>query len=152
MRNSLPSEQAILLQLRDLKAIVMKKETEYMGLRLTSPLVVSACPLSDQIDHIVMMEDSGAGAVVLSSLFEENIKKEEAQLKGVMANKFVFAEAMDFFPDFNEYNMAGPFEYLEKIRKAKARVQIPIIASLNGITNNGWVEYARLIEEAGADG
>jgi len=152
MRNSLPSEQAILLQLRDLKAIVMKKETEYMGLRLTSPLVVSACPLSDQIDHIVMMEDSGAGAVVLSSLFEENIKKEEAQLKGVMANKFVFAEAMDFFPDFNEYNMAGPFEYLEKIRKAKARVQIPIIASLNAITNDGWVDYAKLIEEAGADG
>jgi dihydroorotate dehydrogenase (fumarate) len=153
MKNSPPRGQAILLPLRDPKDIViMKMETEYMGIRLNSPVVVSACPLSDQIDNIVMMEDNGAGAVVLSSLFEENIRKEEARLKGVMANKFVFAEAMDFFPDLNEHNMSGPFEYLDKIRKAKSRVRIPIIASLNGITNDGWVEYAKLIEEAGADG
>ena len=128
----------------------MKIQTEYMGLNLNSPIVVSACPLSEQTDNIAMMEDCGAGAVIMFSLFEEHIKNEESRLRGAMSNTFGFAEAMDFFPDLNEVNM-GPYEYLEKIRKAKSRVNIPIIGSLNGITNDGWVDYARLIEEAGAD-
>lgn len=130
----------------------MKIQSTYMGLTLDSPIVVSACPLSVQTDNIVMMEDNGAGAVVLFSLFEEQIRKEEATVKGVMARtSFAFSEAKDFFPDLDEYN-AGPHEYLELIRKAKSLVKIPIIASLNGITNEGWVEYAKLMEQAGADG
>ncbi|HTS45747.1 MAG TPA: dihydroorotate dehydrogenase-like protein [Puia sp.] len=130
----------------------MKLDCEYMGLKLNSPLVVSACTLSEKMDNIIMMEDSGAGAVVMFSLFEEQIKMEEAKLKGVMTRTtFAFAEAMDFFPDIEQYNV-GPYEYLENIRKAKSRVKIPVIASLNGITSDGWLEYAKLIEEAGADG
>jgi dihydroorotate dehydrogenase (fumarate) len=123
-----------------------------MGKNLNSPLVVSACTLSDKTDNIALMEDNGAGAVVMFSLFEEQIRKEEAAARGTTSRtSFAFAEAMDFFPDIEQHNV-GPYEYLESIRKAKSRVKIPIIASLNGITSDGWVEYAKLIEEAGADG
>ena len=123
-----------------------------MGQILNSPIVVSACTLSDKTDNIAMMEDCGAGAVVMFSLFEEQIRREEAAGKGITSRtSFAFAEAMDFFPDIEQHN-TGPYEYLEAIRKAKMRVRIPIIASLNGITSDGWAEYAKLIEEAGADG
>jgi dihydroorotate dehydrogenase (fumarate) len=130
----------------------MKMQTSYMGLKLDSPIVVSACPLSEQLDNIVQMEDSGAGAVVLFSLFEEQIKKEEARFKGVISTTTnAFAEAADYFPDLEDYNV-GTDEYLEHIRKAKERVKIPIIGSLNGITNEGWIDYSRQMEQAGADG
>jgi dihydroorotate dehydrogenase (fumarate) len=130
----------------------MKMQTSYMGLKLDSPIVVSACPLSEQLDNIVQMEDSGAGAVVLFSLFEEQIKKEEARFKGVISTTTnAFAEASDYFPDLEDYNV-GTDEYLEHIRKAKERVKIPIIGSLNGITNEGWIDYSRQMEQAGADG
>jgi len=123
-----------------------------MGKTLSSPIVVSACTLSDKTENIAMMEDSGAGAVVMFSLFEEQIRMEEAAAKGIKSRTpFAFAEASDFFPEI-EQHITGPYEYLEGIRKAKSRVKIPIIASLNGITSDGWVEYAKLIEEAGADG
>lgn len=123
-----------------------------MGLNLDSPIVVSACTLSEQTDNIAKMEDHGAGAVVLSSLFEEQIRKEEARFKGVMAETtYAFPEALDFFPDFDEYNV-GTDEYMENIRKAKERVNIPIIGSLNGITNEGWIDYSKMMEQAGADG
>jgi dihydroorotate dehydrogenase (fumarate) len=130
----------------------MTTQTTYMGLNLKSPIVVSACPLSERIDNIVMMEDNGAGAVVLFSLFEEQIRKEEALLKGVMSEtSYAFAEAADYFPGLDDYNV-GIDGYLANIRKAKERVGIPIIASLNGITNEGWIDYSKLMEEAGADG
>jgi len=130
----------------------MKIHSTYMGLKLDSPIVVSACTLSEKTDNIVKMEDNGAGAVVLFSLFEEQIRKEEARLKFVMSKTTnSFAEALDYFPDLEDFNV-GIDEYLENIRKAKDRVKIPIIGSLNGITNEGWIDYSKLMEQAGADG
>ena len=130
----------------------MKVHTTYMGLNLDSPIVVSACTLSEQTDNIVKMEDHGAGAVILFSLFEEQIRKEEARFKGVISETtYAFPEALDFFPDLEDFNV-GTDEYLENIRKAKERVNIPIIGSLNGITNEGWIDYSKLMEQAGADG
>lgn len=130
----------------------MKMNATYMGLSLNSPILVSACTLSEQTDNIVKMEDNGAGAVVLFSLFEEQIRKEEARFKGVMSEtSYTFPEALDYFPDLDDFNV-GTDEYLENIRKAKERVSIPIIGSLNGITNEGWIDYSKLMEEAGADG
>jgi dihydroorotate dehydrogenase (fumarate) len=130
----------------------MKIQSSYMGLQLDSPIVVSACTLSEQTDNIVKMEDNGAGAVVLFSLFEEQIRKEEARFKGVMSEtSYTFPEALDYFPDLDDFNV-GTDEYMENIRKAKERVKIPIIGSLNGITNEGWIDYSKQMEEAGADG
>ena len=129
----------------------MKIHTSYMGLKLDSPIVVSACTLSEHTDNIVKMEDNGAGAVVLSSLFEEQIRKEEAKYKGIMSETtYSFPEALDYFPDIEDFNV-GTDEYLENIRKAKERVSIPIIGSINGITNEGWVDFSKQMEEAGAD-
>ena len=130
----------------------MNLQTTYMGLKLQSPIVVSACTLSEEVGNIVQMEDAGAGAVVLFSLFEEQIKKEAAQYETIVRNTSnIFAEASDFFPDLDHYHK-GSEQYLENIRKAKERVKIPVIASLNGMTNEGWISYARLMEDAGADG
>ena len=123
-----------------------------MGLPLRSPIVVSACTLSQNPGKISQMEDCGAGAVVLFSLFEEQIKAEMEFYESVMrSTSGIFAEAMDYFPKENEYSV-GTEQYLDLIRKAKEKVEIPIIASLNGITNEGWIEYARQMEQAGADG
>lgn len=130
----------------------MDLRTTYMGLPLKSPVVVSACTLSEEVSNIVQMEDAGAGAVVLFSLFEEQLRKEAAQYESIVSSTSnMFAEASDFFPDIDEYHK-GPEQYLEIIRKAKERVKIPVIASLNGITNEGWIDYARQMEAAGADG
>ena len=130
----------------------MNLQTTYMGLKLGSPIVVSACTLSEEVGNIVQMEDAGAGAIVLFSLFEEQLKKEEAKYEAIVSSTTnIFAEASDFFPDLDEYHK-GSEQYLENIRKAKERVNIPIIASLNGITNEGWISYARQMEQAGADG
>lgn len=130
----------------------MEIQSTYMGLKLNSPIVVSACTLSKQTDNIVKMEDNGAESVVLFSLFEEQIRKEEARLKSVVSKTTnSFAEALDYFADLDDFNL-GTDEYLENIRKAKERVNIPIIASLNGITNEGWIDYSQLMEQAGADG
>jgi dihydroorotate dehydrogenase (fumarate) len=125
--------------------------TRYMELELRSPLVVSANPLSQKVGNIVAMEDAGAGAVVLFSLFEEQIRHEAAMVEDVYrATTNAFAEASDFFPALEDYAV-GPGQYLEIIRQAKERTSIPIIASLNGITPEGWIEYAKDIEQAGAD-
>lgn len=122
-----------------------------MGLKLDSPIVVSACTLSEDISNVAKMEDAGAGAVVMFSLFEEQIRNDDANYAAVsQATSNMFAEASDFFPGMDDYHV-GPYEYLEKIRQAKSRTSIPIIGSLNGITNEGWIEYASLIEQAGAD-
>jgi dihydroorotate dehydrogenase (fumarate) len=130
----------------------MKIQASYMGLDLNSPIVVSACTLSEKTDNIMKMEDNGAGAIVLFSLFEEQIRKEEARFKGVMSETtYAFPEALDYFPDLDDFNV-GTDEYMENIRKAKERVNIPIIGSLNGITTEGWIDYSKQMEEAGADG
>jgi len=123
-----------------------------MGLSLRSPIIASASTLSQDPGKISQMEDSGAGAVVLFSLFEEQIKAEMEFYESVMRSTTdIFPEALDYFPKEHEYAV-GTERYLELIRKAKERVEIPIIASLNGITNEGWIEYARQMEQAGADG
>ncbi|MBN1658781.1 MAG: dihydroorotate dehydrogenase-like protein [Anaerolineae bacterium] len=125
--------------------------TEYMGLTLNNPLVPSASPLSQGLDNIKRMEDAGAGAVTLHSLFEEQIASEaEALAYYLQQGTNSYREALTYFPPVESFNKA-PEEYLEHIRKAKAAVNIPVIASLNGITPGGWVSYAKLFEEAGAD-
>jgi dihydroorotate dehydrogenase (fumarate) len=125
--------------------------TTYLGLKLKSPIVVSAGPLCKDIANIKKMEEAGAGAVVLHSLFEEQINLESSELDQYLSQASeVGAEASNMFPDMGSYNI-GPEEYLEHIRKAKQSVKIPVIASLNGMTNGGWIRYAKLMEEAGAD-
>ncbi|HQW25344.1 MAG TPA: dihydroorotate dehydrogenase-like protein, partial [Saprospiraceae bacterium] len=120
-------------------------------MKLRSPIVVSACTLSEEVDNIVRMEDAGAGAVVMFSMFEEQIRKEEMRMEAIMqSTNNVFAEASDFFPDLDEYHVATA-QYLETVRMAKERVKIPIIGSLNGITPKGWIDYAKQLEQAGAD-
>ncbi|MGD0921819.1 MAG: dihydroorotate dehydrogenase-like protein [Terriglobia bacterium] len=125
--------------------------TTYLGLKLKNPLVVSASPLSEEIGNIRRMEDAGAAAVVLHSLFEEQIAVDSRDLdRSLSAGTESFAESLTYFPDMTTYNL-GPEGYLEHIRKAKAAVRIPIIGSLNGISTGGWIEYAKKIEAAGAD-
>lgn len=130
----------------------MNLSTRYMGMTLRSPVVVSACPLSEDPANIARMEDEGAGAVVLFSLFEEQIRRENDLYQEVMQTTAgSFAEAADYFPAVDEYQV-GTHQYLELVRRAKERVEIPVIASINGTTPEGWIEYARQIEAAGADG
>lgn len=130
----------------------MNLDTDYMGLKLRSPIVVSASTLSENIDNMLKMEDSGAGAIVLFSMFEEQIKKENERFDAVFrATSNVFAEASDYFPDLDDYHV-GTAHYLENIRRAKERIDIPIIGSLNGISPQGWIDYAWQMEQAGVDG
>lgn len=129
----------------------MNLQTAYMGLTLKSPIIVSACSLSEETDNIMRMEDAGAGAVVMFSLFEEQIKREAAGYSNItQATGNISAEAADYFPGLEDYH-TGTEEYLEKIYQAKKRVQIPVIGSLNGITSEGWIDYSRQMEQAGAD-
>jgi dihydroorotate dehydrogenase (fumarate) len=129
----------------------MNLTTTYLGMTLRTPLVPSASPLSEEIDNIKQMEDAGAGAVVLYSLFEEQLVRERRELNHHLTyNTYSFAEAQTFFPEPSEFHL-GPDEYLEHIHKAKEAVDIPIIASLNGASVGGWTSYARNIEQAGAD-
>jgi dihydroorotate dehydrogenase (fumarate) len=125
--------------------------TSYLGLTLGSPLVVSAGPLCESLDDIRRMEDGGAGAVVLHSLFEEQITLESQDLDRYLSHGAdSYAEAQTYFPDMRGYNLS-PDGYLEHVRRAKAAVGIPVIGSLNGVSTGGWIGYARKIEEAGAD-
>jgi dihydroorotate dehydrogenase (fumarate) len=129
----------------------MDLSTTYLGLTLRTPLVPSASPLSEEIDNIRKLEDAGAAAVVLHSLFEEQLRLERLELHRHLTQGIEsFAEALTYFPEIEEYHL-GPEGYLEHIRKAKAAVDIPIIASLNGSSVGGWTAYARQIEQAGAD-
>lgn len=129
----------------------MDLKTDYLGLRLDSPLVPSASPLSQEIDNLKRMEDAGAGAVVLHSLFEEQIDVESIQLDRYLTHSAEsHAEALDYFPDLGRYQL-GPDAYLEHVRRAKEAVDIPIIGSLNGVSTGGWIDFAKKIEEAGAD-
>lgn len=129
----------------------MDLTTNYLGLHLSNPLVASASPLSRQVDRVREMEDAGIAAVVMFSLFEEEIRHESLQLHHYLEHGTQsFAEALDYFPDHADYEV-GPDAYLEHIRQLKEAVDIPIIGSLNGTSIGGWIEYARNIEEAGAD-
>lgn len=129
----------------------MDLSTTYLGLKLPSPLVVSASPLSRDVDGICRLEDAGASAVVLYSLFEEQLHQEEADLQYHMAaGTESFAESLTYFPQATEFH-TGPDGYLNHIRKAKAAVGMPVIASLNGSTLGGWTKFAAEIEHAGAD-
>jgi dihydroorotate dehydrogenase (fumarate) len=129
----------------------MDLSTTYLGLKLRTPLVPSASPLSQEIDNIKRMEDAGASAVVLHSLFEEQLRQERFELHHHLTQGTEsFAEALTYFPEPEEFHL-GPDAYLEHIRKAKEATRIPIIASLNGTSVSGWTDYARKIEEAGAD-
>lgn len=125
--------------------------TTYLGMKLKSPIVCSAGPLVEKISNIREMEDAGAGAVVLYSMFEEQIENEELELyHHTSDHDESFAEATSYFTEPFQYKL-GPDEYLEHIRKAKAAVDIPIIASLNGKSIGGWTGYAKKMEQAGAD-
>ncbi|MFZ0734649.1 MAG: dihydroorotate dehydrogenase-like protein [Candidatus Sulfotelmatobacter sp.] len=129
----------------------MDLSTTYLGLKLPSPLVVSASPLSRDVDGICRLEDAGASAVVLYSLFEEQLRQEETDLQYHMAaGTESFAESLTYFPQATEFH-TGPEGYLNHIRKAKAAVGMPVIASLNGSTLGGWTKFASDIERAGAD-
>jgi dihydroorotate dehydrogenase (fumarate) len=129
----------------------MDLSTTYMGLTLGNPLVPSASPLSEEIDDIRRMEDAGAGAVVLYSLFEEQLVRERLELHHHMTEGTEsFAEALTYFPEPPQFHV-GPEGYLEHIRKAKAATRIPIIASLNGASPGGWAGFASQMQQAGAD-
>jgi len=129
----------------------MKLTTNYLGLKLRSPLVPSASPLGEDIDNIKRMEDAGAAAVVLHSLFEEQIVGERLELdQKLTQGTESFSEALSFFPEPAEFRV-GPEEYLALIADAKKSVSIPVIASLNGSSRGGWIHYAKDMEQAGAD-
>jgi dihydroorotate dehydrogenase (fumarate) len=129
----------------------MDLSTTYLGLTLRTPLVPSASPLSEEIDNIKRMEDAGASAVVLYSLFEEQMLQERFELYDRLTQGTEsFAEALTYFPQPPQFHL-GPEEYLNHIRKAKAAVAIPVIASLNGTSVGGWTSYAKQMQQAGAD-
>ncbi|KAI9129651.1 dihydroorotate dehydrogenase-like protein [Acaryochloris sp. CCMEE 5410] len=130
----------------------MDLSTTYLGMRLRSPLVVGACaPLSEKIDHLRHMEDAGAAAIVLHSLFEEQLRQDRLGFHHHLTHGTEsFAEALSYCPEPDVFHV-GPEQYLEHIHQAKTIVDTPIIASLNGATIGGWTDYAKKIEEAGAD-
>ncbi len=129
----------------------MDLKTTYMGLTLKNPIVPSASPLSHTTDSIRRLEDAGAAAVVMYSLFEEQIAAESSSLDYYLSHGTdSYGESLSYFPEMPTYNV-GPDEYLNLIRRAKRAVEIPIIGSLNGISTGGWTSYASLIEQAGAD-
>ncbi len=130
----------------------MDLSTNYLGMKLKNPIVPSASPLSREIANIRRMEDEGAAAVVLYSLFEEEINRESQTLDRYLTQGTEsFAEALSYFPEASEYRAIGPDAYLEHIFRAKQAVGIPIIASLNGVSSGGWTRYAKEMEGAGAD-
>lgn len=129
----------------------MELSTSYLGLRLAGPFMPGASPMADQLDWVKRLEDAGASAIVLSSLFEEQITREQEGMVYHMAvTEGVTAEALSYFPQPDDF-MFGPEQYLEQVRKVKQAVAIPVIASLNGTTSEGWLDYARKIQDAGAD-
>lgn len=129
----------------------MDLSTTYLGIPLKNPLVPSSSPLMRHLDNIKRMEDAGASAIALHSLFEEQIIRESQKLDFVLSYGVEsFPEALSYFPDVRSYNL-GPDGYLEHIRRVKQAVEIPVIASLNGFSAGGWIEYARLMQAAGAD-
>ena len=129
----------------------MDLSTQYCGLALKNPIVPSAGPLSHTLDGMKRLEDNGAAAIVMYSLFEEQIAHELMELDHYLSyGTESFAEALTYFPESADYNL-GPEEYVELLHKAKGALGIPVIGSLNGVSTGGWVKFAKKIEEAGAD-
>ena len=129
----------------------MDLSTNYLGLKLRTPLVIGALSLSEDIDNIKRMEDAGASAIVLHSLFEEQLRQDRLELnRNLEQGTESFAEALNYFPEAGEYRL-GPEEYLRHIWRAKTTTKVPIIASLNGSSKGGWTDFARQIQRAGAD-
>ncbi len=129
----------------------MNLKTTYLGLPLEHPLVASASPLTEKLDGFLRLEDGGASAIVMHSLFEEQVLHEEEALDHYLHyGHESYAEALSYFPRAHEYRLS-PERHLDLLDRAKERVSVPIIASLNGVSRGGWVEYARHMEEAGAD-
>lgn len=129
----------------------MDLTTTYLGLKLKNPLVPSASPLSRTLDSMKRLEDAGAAAIVMYSLFEEQIEHEAAEMEHYLAyGSRAHAEALDYFPKPGEYNL-GPEQYVELLQRAKGSLGIPVIGSLNGISTGGWIDYAKKLEQAGAD-
>jgi dihydroorotate dehydrogenase (fumarate) len=125
--------------------------TTYLGLSLANPVVASAGPVTGDFNGLLRLEQAGAAAVVLPSLFEEQITHDELDITRMFeSSSESFVEATTFFPDLDEYN-AGPQTYLEYLEAAKQALGIPVIASLNGASDGGWVRYGRLMQDAGAD-
>ncbi len=129
----------------------MDLSTTYLGLKLPHPLMPGASPLVDEIDTVKKLEDAGAAAIVMHSLFEEQITREQvAHFVHTESHGQSFAEALTYFPSPEAFHL-GPEEYLDHLRKVKQAVSVPVIGSLNGYTMGGWLEYAKQIEQAGAD-
>lgn len=125
--------------------------TSYLGLRLRNPLVAAASPLSKKIETAQALADAGAAAIVMYSLFEEQISHECFELDHYLeSGAHSYAESLSYFPDLGQYNL-GPPEHLKRLRRLKRAVDIPIIASLNGVSSGGWIEYAQRLQDAGAD-
>lgn len=130
----------------------MNLETSYLGLKLKNPVVPSASPLMSEVSNVRQMEDAGASAVVMYSLFEEQIIRENRALDHFLTSTSnSYAEALSYFPEPEEYHNLEADDYLEHIRVLKEAVDIPVIASLNGVSKGGWMSYAKKMEEAGAD-
>jgi Dihydroorotate dehydrogenase len=133
-------------------AVTPDLKTTYLGLHLKSPLVASASPLSKKLDTARQVEDAGASALVMHSLFEEEIRHESMELDfGLNQGSESYAESLSFIPEVGEKHIGSPEPYLEQIQRLKEALNIPIIASLNGNSAGGWIDYAHQIEEAGAD-
>ncbi len=129
----------------------MDLSTRYLGLSLDNPIVGGASPITEDLDVARRLEDNGAAAIVMHSLFEEQIEADSRSSQMMFDRHHnAYAEALSFFPDPGEYFL-GPRAYLHQVRQLKKAVKVPVIASLNGTSTSGWVRYARLIEEAGAD-
>jgi dihydroorotate dehydrogenase (fumarate) len=129
----------------------MDLTTTYMGLKLKNPIVPSSSPLSQSVDNVKKMEDAGAAAVVVYSLFEEQITHESGELDHYLSyGTESYAEALSYFPEPEQFHLT-PFQYLDHIANLKKAVNIPVIGSLNGVSTGGWIKYAKNIEQAGAD-
>jgi dihydroorotate dehydrogenase (fumarate) len=129
----------------------MNLSTTYLGLKLAHPLMAGASPMVDDMGMVKRLEDAGASAIVMHSLFEEQITREEqGTIMDMQLSSNASAEAISFFPQADEYRL-GPEQYLEQLRRIKAAVAVPVIASLNGTTPAGWLHYGKLMQEAGAD-
>ena len=126
-------------------------KTSYLGLKLKNPLVASPSPLSEKVENVKHLEEAGVSAVVMYSLFEEQILHESLELDHFLSQGTeTYAEALSYLPDTGKYSLT-PEKYLEHLRRVKQAVSIPVIGSLNGVSTGGWINYARKIEEAGAD-
>ncbi len=125
--------------------------TTYLGLKLKNPLVASPSPLSEKVENVIRLEEAGVSAVVMYSLFEEQITHESLELDHFLnQGTETYAESLTYFPEAGKYTLA-PDRYVERVEKIKKAVSIPVIGSLNGVSTGGWIKYARKIQEAGAD-